>query len=176
MINFIDMTTLILQAEEVNNAEQSINISWVDANESNRLYLLTVVNTVNLQWIFTTQELYLHFTAPEGAPPCEVYDLSVTATYVGATYTGPDCSVPSSVITRMLPSLPLIGNVQSYSIEKRAGEAVLTVHFQVILLLPRSHAQGVKQSICLSVVVHCCSHCYRHENRQILCSRHLCVL
>ena len=38
VIVYVDMATLILQTE------QSINISWVDPNESNRLYLLTVVN------------------------------------------------------------------------------------------------------------------------------------
>ena len=129
------MASLTLQTEEMSNTEQSINISWVDPNESNRLYLLTVVNSVNQQWIFTTGEPYLHFTAPEGAPPCEVYNFSVTATYVGATYTGADCSVPIPVISTMLPSLPLVGNVQSYSIEKQAGEAVLTVYFLVILYL-----------------------------------------
>ena len=136
MIVYVDVATLILQTEGVSNAEQSINISWVDPNESNRLYLLTVVSSVNQQWIFTTREPYLHFTAPKGAPPCEVYNFSVTATYVGATYTGAGCSVPSPVLSTMLPSLPLIGNVQSYSIEKQgAGEAVLTVYFEVILYL-----------------------------------------
>ena len=129
------MATLTLQKEEVGNDEQSINISWINRNESNRLYLLTVVNSVNQQWTFTTQEPYLHFTAPEGAPPCEVYNFSITATYIGATYTGAGCSVPSPVLSTMLPSLPLIGNLQSYSIEKQAGEAVLTVYFQVILYL-----------------------------------------
>ena len=39
-----------------------------------------------------------------------------------------------------------------------------------LLYLPRAHAQGVKQSF-LSVVCR-----RRHENRQILSSRHLCVL
>ena len=39
------------------------------------------------------------FTAPEGAPPCEVYNFSVTATYAGATCTSP-------VLNIMIPSLP----------------------------------------------------------------------
>ena len=41
---------------------------------------------------------YYAFTAPEGAPPCEVYNFSVTATYDidGVTYTGAGCSVQSS--------------------------------------------------------------------------------
>ena len=129
------MASLILQTEEMSNAEQSMNISWVDPNESNRLYLLTAVNSINQQWTFTTQEPYLHFIAPEGAPPCEIYNFSVTATYVGATYTGAGCSVPSPMLSTMLPSLPLIGDLQSYSIEKQEGEAVLMVYFQVILYL-----------------------------------------
>ena len=40
-------------------------------------------------------------------------------------------------------------------------------------LLPRAYEQGVKQSVCMSVVC-CCRR--RHENRQISRSRHLCVL
>ena len=38
------------------------------------------------------------FTAPEGAPHCEVYSFSVTATYVSATYTGTSRSVRSPVL------------------------------------------------------------------------------
>ena len=128
------MASLTLQAEEMNNAEQSINISWIDPNESNRLYLLTVVNSVNQQWTFTTQEPYLHFTAPEGAPPCEVYNLSVTATYVGATYTGAGCSVPSPVLSTMLPSLPNVSRLESslnYGLEKQSTAFVFKVSFEV---------------------------------------------
>ena len=53
-------------------------------------------------------ELYIMspLTTHEGAPPCEVYNFSVTATYVGVTYTGAGCSVPGPVISTMLPSLP----------------------------------------------------------------------
>ena len=53
------------------------------------------------------------FTAPPNAPPCEVYNFSVTATPVGATYTGDGCSVPSPVLSRMLPSLPDIMQLES---------------------------------------------------------------
>jgi hypothetical protein len=132
------MATLTIQTEEaVGNSEQSINISWVDPDESNRLYQVTVVNSVSRQWTFAAQEPYFHFTAPEGAPPCEVYNFTVTATYAGATYTGAGCSVPSPVISTMLPYLPNIGDLQSsynFSLEKQAGEAVLTVYFQVNVL------------------------------------------
>ena len=128
------MATLTLQIDEVSNDEQSINISWIDPNESNRLYLLTVVNSVNQQWTFTTQEPYLHFTAPEGAPPCEVYNFSVTATYVGATYTGAGCSVPSPVLSTMLPSLPNVSRLESslnYVLEKQSIAFVIEVSFEV---------------------------------------------
>jgi hypothetical protein len=133
-IFFVDLATLTVQTEEVGNTEQSISISWVDPNESNRLYQVTVVNSVSRQWTFAAQEPYFHFTAPEGAPPCEVYNFSVTATYVGATYTGAGCSVASQVLSAMLPSLPIIDDFQSsYNVllEKQAEEAVLTVYFQV---------------------------------------------
>ena len=56
---------------------------------------------------------YYYFTAPEDAPLCEVYNFSVTATYVGATYTGAGCSIPSPVLSRMLPSLPNVDELES---------------------------------------------------------------
>ena len=48
-----------------------------------------------LENISGVNESYYNFAAPEDAPPCEVYNFSVTVTYVGATYTGAGCSVPS---------------------------------------------------------------------------------
>ena len=129
----LELSALMLQAEEV-DAEQSVNISWIDPDESSRLYNLTIMNTVNQQWTLQLQYPNHVFTAPEDASPCEVYNFSVTATYVGATYTGAGCSVPSTVLSTMLPSLPEISSLQSfhnYSLEKRAGELVLTVYFQV---------------------------------------------
>ena len=56
-----------------------------------------------------TSSSFAVFTAPESAPPCEVYNFSVTATYdlPGAIYyTGTGCSVSSPLISMMLPSLP----------------------------------------------------------------------
>ena len=127
----------MLQAEEV-DSEQSVNISWVDPSKSSRLYNLTIMNTINQQWMFQLQYPNHVFAAPEGTPPCEVYNFSVTATYVGATYTGDGCSVPSPVLSTMLPSLPEISSLQSshtYSLEKQgAGKLVLTVYFQVYLI------------------------------------------
>ena len=70
------------------------------------------------------------FTAPEGAPPCQIYNFSVTATYdiAGVSYTGAGCSVPSPVLSTMLPSLPDIDQVESslnYSLMKRPNGGLL---------------------------------------------------
>ena len=128
----VETSTLILKAEKV-EIERSLNVSWSDPDQSNRLYNL-IVNDANQQWLITLRESYHIFSAPEDAPPCEVYNFSVTATYVGAIYTGAGCSAPSSVLSTMLPSLPDISNLQSshnFSLEKQTGEVVLTVYFEV---------------------------------------------
>ena len=82
------------------------------------------------------QDTSIIFTAPEGAPPCEVYNFSVTATYdiIGTTYTGMGCSISSSVLSTMLPTLPKIDNLKStlnYSLEKALNTVVLRTNFQV---------------------------------------------
>ena len=115
--------------------EQSLNVSWIDPDESNQPCHLTIVDSTNQQWV-TPQESYYIFTAPEGAPPCEVYNFSVTATYVAdnVTYAGAGCCVPSPVLSTMLPSLPDLSNLHSFhsfSLEKVTGEIILTVYFQV---------------------------------------------
>ena len=79
-------------------------------------------------------ESYYHFTAPEGAPLCEVYNFSVTATYVGATYTGSGCSVPSNTIEMMLPSLPNIARLEIslvYSLVQSSKQFILNISFEV---------------------------------------------
>ena len=77
-------------------------------------YSLTVTSSNNDTQFYQLQEVSTFmFTAPEDAPPCEVYNFSVTATYVGATYTGAGCSVPSPVLSTMLPSLPDIKKIES---------------------------------------------------------------
>ena len=87
------------------------------------------------QQAFDLHETFFEYYAPEDAPPCEVYNFSVTATYVGATYTGAGCSVPSPVLSTMLPSLPDIDSMQSsvmYSLEKQSsGRITLIVSFKV---------------------------------------------
>ena len=77
--------------------------------------------------------LYL-FTAPEDVPPCEVYNFSVTATHVGATYTGAGCSVPSPVLSTMLPSLPNIDKMEQtiqFTLEKLSGELIFNISYEV---------------------------------------------
>ena len=91
---------------------QTANVSWNPSSQPfslviediNQIYTLTVTsNNTHPQTPQLHQPFYI-FNAPDCAPPCEVYNFSVTATYVGATYTGAGCSVPSPVLSRMLPS------------------------------------------------------------------------
>ena len=79
-------------------------------------------------------ESYYLFTARNNAPPCEVYNFSVSATYIGATYTGDGCGTHSTVISRMLPSLPdveVLNSSLTYSLIKKAGKVTLTTSFEV---------------------------------------------
>ena len=120
---------------------KSTNISWkspsvLDDQSINKTYVLTIVTTSNHPWSksITLQQPYYVFT-PEDAPPCEVYNFSVTATYVGATYTGAGCSVPSEVHSTSLLSLPDIRGLQSslrHSLKKQLNKTVsLNVSFLV---------------------------------------------
>ena len=108
---------------------QTVNISWNPPSQPlslmieflNQIYTLTVNRSNTHPQTFQLYKPFYIFTAPEGAPPCEVYNFSVTTTYVGATYTGGGCSVSSTVLSRMLPSLPDISRLESsigYSVEK----------------------------------------------------------
>ena len=101
-------------------------------------YRLIVRNETTLSQFFPLHQPYYIFTAPEGAPPCEVYNFSVTATYVGATYTGAGCSVPSPVLSRMLPSLPNIDRINSslmYFLVMTDDGLKLNISFEVILTI-----------------------------------------
>ena len=120
---------------------QRANISWnfpslqvsLSTEDVNQTYTLTVTssNTAQPQKLEFHQPYYV-FTAPEGAPPCEVYNFSVTATYVGATYTGAGCSVSSPVLSRMLPSLADIGRINfSYTLVVIADEIKLNASIEV---------------------------------------------
>ena len=120
---------------------QTINISWSSLSHS--IYTLTIINSSNTHdqpQILKLNQPYYEFTAAEGAPPCEVYNFSVTTTYVGATYTGAGCSVPSPAISRMLPSLPDIGP-PVFTLEKKSTGITLNTSFEVYVLgSPRSQA------------------------------------
>ena len=66
------------------------------------------------------------FTAPDDAPPCEVYNFTATFDSVGAS-AGVGCSV---VLSRMLPSLPNKKGLESslnYSIEREDANTVSVI-------------------------------------------------
>ena len=95
-------------SQDISN--QMINISWefLPSIDTSKLYNLTVETSSGILQTIDIDKPFHIFTAPKGAPLCEVYNFSVTATYVGATYTGDGCSAPSPVLSRcMLPSLYL---------------------------------------------------------------------
>ena len=95
-------------------------------------YTLLVTSSNIQPQILRTHESSLVFSAPEGALPCEAYNFSVTANYVGATYTGANCSIPEQVLNRMLPSLPDIGNIVP-SLEKTFDGVILKVSLEVYI-------------------------------------------
>ena len=112
---------------------QSVNISWSPLHGYRYyVYTLTVTSSGTGPQSFPLDTPYFTFTAPEGAPPCEVYNFSITATYdiVGATYTGAGCSVPSPVLSRMLPSLPNVTKLEyslDYCLELKSGGITLNL-------------------------------------------------
>ena len=104
----------------------------------NQTFEVTVVSTNTRDSTYhEIHEPNFVFQAPEGALPCEVYNFTVTGAYdnVGATYTGDGCSVPSPVLSIMLPSLPNISGIDSslhYMLEKTSTMGfVLRVSFTV---------------------------------------------
>ena len=141
--------SLFLQAETVPISLKkhdvhlhTINISW----NSVQLIPGAVLNYYTLSVASTSTYIVLLreqlqgtneiFAAPEGAPPCEVYNFSVTATYdiIGTAYTGKGCSISSSVLSTMLPTLPKIDNLEptlNYSLEKALNRVILRTNFQV---------------------------------------------
>ena len=99
-------------------------------------YILTVSSVSTQPFSFLVEETHYEFTAPKSAPACEVYNFSVTATYVGATYTGAGCSEPSPVISRMPPSLPDVVNLESslnYKLKKETnGTTQLSLELVIV--------------------------------------------
>ena len=133
----LEPTAIILDIVDVDIS--AVNISWSGLAAENQLNVAqnsTLTITHSSSWtIINTIEHHYSFTAPTGAPPCGVYNFSVTAAYVGATYTGAGCSVSSPVLSKMLPSLPDIERLNStltYFLVKIAGEVKLNVSFEVI--------------------------------------------
>ena len=139
-INIIDPMPLNIEVVDID--KYGINISWSEepmfaaSHAVGHAYLLTITNGSNRE-IVPLNESYYYFRAPSNAYPCEVYNFSVTATPVGATYTGDGCSVPSPMLSRMLPSLPDITRLEStlnYSLlYKRSpmAEFELSIQFMV---------------------------------------------
>ena len=117
--------------------DNGINLSWnrqsQGLDDAALNFLLTISHGSSSDNVSLNESTY-HFTAPEGASPCEVYNFSVTATYVGATYTGAGCSVPSNAIEMMLPSLPNIARLESslvYSLGQIPKQFILNISFEV---------------------------------------------
>ena len=113
----------------------SVNLTWdLSVGGTDHIFLLTISHGSSSDNV-SLNESHYHFTAPEGAPPCEVYNFSVTTIYVGATYTGAGCRVPSFVNNMiMLPSLPSIGRLESslmYSLVQNSEKYTLNVSFKV---------------------------------------------
>ena len=132
----LEPAQLMLEVSDIKS--DAINITWHHESEQTvRTFSLTITYGSHVE-VIPLSESYHYFTAPEAAPSCEVYNFSVTATQydiVGATYTGAGCSVHSSVLSRMLPSLPDIEQVEStlsYVLIKQSnGGLVLQVLFTV---------------------------------------------
>ena len=124
----------------------AINISW--SQESRQVAVSEAVQTFSLtvshgssSHVISLNDSFYNFTAPEDAPPCEVYNFSVTATYVGATYTGAGCSAPGSKST-MLPSLPDIVPLESsldYILTKNSSKVTLVASFIVSSIIAGAH-------------------------------------
>ena len=129
----VDPTPLTLKVLDV--GVRSVNLTWdLSVGGAAQSFLLTISHGSSSDNM-SLNESYYHFIAPEGAPPCEVYNFSVTATYVGATYTGVGCRVPSPVISTMLPSLPNIGRLEyslMYSLVQNSEKYILNnISFEV---------------------------------------------
>ena len=89
---------------------------------TNQFFNFTVVSQNTQAQRFLLNEPQFNFTAPNDAPPCEVYNFSVTATpnVDGTRYSGDGCSVHYSMRSVVLPSLPDITRLEmslNYTLE-----------------------------------------------------------
>ena len=126
---------------DVNTTVDGIDISWSQQSYSSmtdapETFLLTISHGSNSEAILLNESSY-SFATPErevGAM-CEVYKFTVAAASVGTTNIGNSCSVPSPVLSRTLPSLPDVDEVESslsYLLRKRPGSGTtLSVSFVV---------------------------------------------
>lgn len=125
---------------------QTVNIFWsslslplpLTTRDINETFKLTVISTNTQPLLLELDERSYVFSSPDGTPPCEIYNISVLATYheiAGVTYTGPGCSVSTRVLQRMLPSLPDISKLESsltYTLKKdSSGNVTLRLFFSV---------------------------------------------
>ena len=81
--------------------EMSINISWTEVSVLNKSYTVMISGDHGSTLELTSDEPYFTFSIVKNAPPCEVYNFSVTAT---------------PVLSRMLPSLPDVTSLESLSL------------------------------------------------------------
>ena len=95
---FSESTELGLNISTVNMSTVTVIVLWDKISSSTvPSYKVMIRGALHS---YKLSDPYYAFTAPEGAPPCEVYNFFVTATYDidGVTYTGAGCSVQSSDI------------------------------------------------------------------------------
>ena len=134
-ILFLDQSNLKMSIQDVSLG--GINITWSGAAvDVAQIFTLHIVSGSESLYSESLYESYYFFTAPEVAPRCEVYNFSVTATYVGATYIGASCSVSSPVLTMMLPSLPDIEGLErslKHCVVQHSRDVVLNISFKVII-------------------------------------------
>ena len=125
--------TLIL-SNETDGLSKNISWSPLPLSEDDQVYNVTVRDSErNMVTSSQLDERYLVLNATDNVPTCEVYNFSVTATYVGATYVGGGCSIPSNEVF-MLPSLPDIWELEKYlknHLIKESTEITLSISFEV---------------------------------------------
>ena len=102
------------------------SISPVSVATSGVHYNLSISYGSSRQDISLNESTYL-FTAPEGALPCEVYNFSVTATYVGATYNGAGYIVHSEALYLRNP----LGTDEFWTEVNLLGELILNITVEV---------------------------------------------
>ena len=130
---WLDQSRLEISVQDVK--VKGINMTWGQvAVDVGQIFTLEISHRSGLIISESLNESHYYFTAPEGAPPCELYKFSVTAAYVGATYTGAGCSVSSPVLNIMLPSLPDIDGLErslKHSVVQLTQDVTLNVSFEV---------------------------------------------